>query len=404
MQKIAIIGAGPAGIYTSLFLKEFPGEVHLFEQNSDIGEKLKMTGGGRMNVTNKHFGVEQFSSSEKRPLLHLFKNPWFSKAEDLLKSLEVEYVWEKDRAILKSQNAIAEVARLKSLLLEQKNCSLGLNCDVQNIVEKDGSWEVQYLQHGAPMCKTFDKIILAGGGMYRVKDLKEKEKIYHLPISLGHKVTDEVKPSLSPLIFKDTKLRELKGIAFEGKLIDQKSKKSVQNDMIITHFGLSGPAVLDFTSLLSSDTAALCFLPGLEEVDFRNQLSSLRQGRQSLRKFLWEYLPKRVGDFHLTQISDNKSINFADLTKTQLECLLQNLYHYPIQNFQAPSYPSSWTTKGGVKLSEVNVNTLESKKAPGVHFVGEILDCDGLCGGYNISFTLVSGKIVAEAITAHSMS
>ncbi len=395
--KIAIIGAGPAGIYTALFLKDFKGEVILFDQNKDVGEKLKMTGGGRMNVTNKKFGIEQFSSLSERPLKHLFKNPLFTQAESLLQSIGVEYVWEKERAILKSQDAIAEVARLKDLLLEQENCSIILDSKVEKISDLDAKIVVSGKSLGQDFSDIFEAVVLSGGGMYRVRDLKSKEMIYDLPTQLGHTVTG-VDPSLSPLIFKDLKLRELKGIAFEGTLTDSENKKSIQNDMIITHFGLSGPAVLDFSSFRESEKVLLSFITSIDEASFLNQINQQRQGKHLLRKFLQSLLPKRVADFHLELLALKKSVNIADLSKLQVQQLCQNVFRYEISGFQSPAYPSSWTTKGGVVLDEINVATLESKKMKNVYFSGEIIDCDGLCGGYNISFALVTGKIVAESL------
>lgn len=458
-KKLAIIGAGPAGIYTALLLRNWPGEIHLFDQNRDIGEKLKTTGGGRMNVTNQCFGVDQFTGTSNNLLKRLFKNPHFQNREQILQRLGIEYQWEKKRAILQSQNAPLEVARLKQNLLAQPNLHLYLNhkCikietnkspltprrDLEGLKSsqnnsphpplppRGGAYQLTFETpiHEKPQKREvqgdieaqsasyqsirrsstgddnteirsfsgFSHILLAGGAMYRLRDLSPKDKIYSLPLQLGHTIT-EVSPSLSPLVFIDKKLRTLAGTSFEGTLTDPKNKKSITDDILITHVGLSGPAVLDFSAVRTSDQIELAFISNYPETTARAHTNTARQGAHRVRTWLRRYLTQRLSDFILEVSEISLESNFSDLSKNQVKKLLQNLYHYPIQNVQTKNYPSSWTTKGGVPLSEIQTATLESKLHPRVHFAGEILDCNGLCGGYNISFAAVSAQIVADAI------
>jgi len=235
--------------------------------------------------------------------------------------------------------------------------------------------------------------------MYRMRDMGEPSKIYSLPIQLGHTVTD-VNPSLSPLIFTDKVLRELKGISFEGILTDTQNKKTVTDDMIITHFGLSGPAVLDFSAYRESESIELCFTAALKENEFRDTFNNLRQGKNRVRAFLREYFTKNLADFFMTQANlDVKSL-IADAPKAKLHTLVQTIFHYPIPKVQSKNYPSSWTTKGGIRLEEIRTATLESKLTPNCYFAGEIMDTNGLCGGYNISFAAISAQIVTDAIRA----
>ena len=229
-MKIAIIGAGPAGIYSTLLLRDLAGEVHLFEQNADVGEKLKTTGGGRMNVTNKVFTDTEFTSHDQRWVERLFKNPHFENRYSILAALGIEYVWEKNRAILKSQNAVAEVARLKNLLLAQPNAQVHLNTKITAVVPDGEGFSVH--TENDPVGQKFDRVILTIGGMYRMKDMGPIEKIYALPQAFEHEITS-VKPSLCPLIFKDKALRPFAGINFVGCLNDKASGRSVTDDLLI---------------------------------------------------------------------------------------------------------------------------------------------------------------------------
>lgn len=396
-QRIAIIGAGPAGIYSALLLNNFKGEVHVFDQNKDIGEKLKTTGGGRMNVTNNKFTDQEFSSCSINLLKKIFKNPHIKNRHLIFKRLGIKYQWEKRRAILASQNAPLEVARLKNLVLSRPNISLHLEHKALEITQNDAGFKIKFGTPGNTHFLNFDKVILSGGGMYRLRDLGGTEKIYRLPLQLGHTITD-VNPSLSPLVFTDKALRELKGTSFEGILTDTQNKKSVIDDMIITHFGLSGPAVLDFSAFRESENIELCFTAQVKENQLRDAINQKRQGVHRLRGFLREHFTRTLSDFFMDVAQIDKEALIADLPKAKLHTLIQTIFHYPISQVQSKNYPSSWTTKGGVSLDEIQTATLESKLAPGCHFAGEIIDVNGLCGGYNISFAAISAQIVADAI------
>jgi len=393
MKKIAIIGAGPAGIYTTLLLNNFQGEVHLFEQNKDIGEKLKTTGGGRMNVTNKVFSDQEFSSCSVNLYRKIFKNPHVKNRFEILKKLGIEYQWEKNRAILKSQNAVAEVARLKKLLQKQHNCTLHCNTKIEHIEPSHGKFKING--------ENFDYVILTTGGMYRMFDSGDAQKIYQIPYQLGHHIT-EVSPSLCALIFKDQKLRNLSGIAFEGVLRDKQNNNSVQDDILLTHFGISGPAALDFSAVRESENIELSFIAHTTEPEFIKHFNQARNGKQGLKKFLKQYLPERLAQFHISESKITQNF-IADIPKVKLQALCKSIFHYPLPKCQPNSYPASWTTKGGVKLEEIKTHSLESKIIPNLFFAGEILDINGLCGGYNISFAMISAQIVADAILKQTL-
>ena len=148
-KKIAIIGAGPAGIFTALFLaKKYKTElinnnieIHIFEKNKKLGKKLKLTGGGRMNISNKILNPDTFFSSNERKKEHFFKSKYFEKSEiinniqqysviKLFKELEIQYFWEKNRAMLSSENARKDVEEMQERLNIQKNIYIHCNTEI----------------------------------------------------------------------------------------------------------------------------------------------------------------------------------------------------------------------------------------------------------------------------------
>ncbi|MFA6917938.1 MAG: aminoacetone oxidase family FAD-binding enzyme [Candidatus Gracilibacteria bacterium] len=396
-MKIAIIGAGPAGIFTSYFLRNFDGEVFLFEQNEKIGEKLKLTGGGRMNVTNKVFSAEDFSSSSKNLLKNLFKSPWVDRREELFEELGIKYKWENDRAILANESALAEVERLTDLLGKQKNLRIFTSCIVLKIEKIENGFIVKFEKENLSKEEEFDVVVVGSGGMFRIGDYGNAEKLYKIPLELGHTVTN-LKPSLCPIVVPNNPLKDLSGIAFNGKLFDVTGKKNVTGDILITHNGISGPAVLDFSSMMEGKNIELCFVAEETEENFEKEFWKLREGKETVKNFIHSFLPNRICDFLLRKNGITPETHIASIGKNVFKKLQKDLFHFELKDVNLPDYQFAWTTKGGIPLDEINVSTLESRLCGGLYFAGEVLDVNGLCGGYNISFAAISGKIASEAI------
>lgn len=391
-KKVAIIGAGPAGIFTALFLKNFSGEVHLFEQNADIGEKLKRTGGGRMNVANKKYDDSCFFSSSEE-----LKNIFFQKLSDydvvsLLKEINLEYGWEKDRAILKSQNAKEEVTRLKKRLCVQENCYLRLATKILSIENVQDAYEVS-----TPFGKElFDILVIASGGMFRIGEDSNKSAIYSLLTDLGHNIISP-KPSLSPLLLQEHLLKDISGVAIPMQFFTENIFPDA-NDGLITHFGFSGPVVLDFTAYWNGkDSVFINFLPHEEKSIFENTLQNPQFSKKQMLSFWASYLPKRLAEKFLFLANIPFTKRIAECSAKDWKKICELVFSYPLKNPSVLPYQGTWTTKGGVDLSEIKYS-LESKKQKNCFLAGEVIDINGLCGGYHISFCLQCAKIIAEGI------
>lgn len=389
-KRIAIIGAGPTGIFTTLFLEKFDGEIILFEQNKDIGEKLKITGGGRMNVTNKKFSAEDFFSSTLRLKDNFFKTSYTENREQLFDTLGVEYVWEKNRAILKSQDAKKEVLRLREKIAEQKNCSIKFSTKINDIKPtQDGKFEING--------EIFDICILTIGGMFRMKDSQtSKEYIYSLPSFFGHSVTS-TSPSLSPLRENHHLLKDCSGISLVAKIFS--GKQEITDSMIITHFGYSGPALLDFTAIWKrKEKIFINFCPDESQEKFSTGLRDTIQRKISIKKYLKNFLPAKLGEkiIEICEIDPQK--NCSEISKKEEKNLCSHIFSFPVTEPQTMPYQGTWTTKGGISLKEVNMHTLESKLQKNLFFGGEVLDIDGLCGGYHITLAAICGKKLSDAV------
>ncbi|PCI24847.1 hypothetical protein COB57_03705 [Candidatus Peregrinibacteria bacterium] len=392
MKKIAIIGAGPAGISTACFLKDFAGEVLLFEQNKRIGEKLRITGGGRMNVTNKKFSDAEFFSKNTRVLSHVFRHPYFQTPQTTLDALGVEYIWEDNRAILASGSAPKEVGRFHDILFRQKNLSLHFDSEVIHIEKQDEQFSLTLADKSVFVV---DRVVLSGGGMFRLRDNKSSQGIYALATQLGHTLCDP-QPSLSPLVIKDHPFVDLSGVSHTVTLFEKNKKNMVCDSIIFTHEGISGPGVLDFSAHYSDDGFYISFLPDMKEDELRAVIKKRRDGKNIIADFFIAKMPKSLFQFFEKRLNLPK--HFSELSKENEKKLIQDMCSFFVPSAMRKDFTFCWTTQGGIDMSEISANSFESKKVKNLFFAGEIVDINGLCGGYNISFAYVSGRIVGEGV------
>lgn len=394
-MKLAIIGAGPAGIFAAKFLENWNGEIHLFEANDHIGKKLSLTGGGRMNLTNKNLKVEHFFSENERTLKHIFKSGYARNYLDLFEDLGIKMKWEKNRSLLESEDAPGQVEQWEEEFRQQKNLTLRLKCNIKSLEKIEGKFMMKTSQDYE---KNFDAVLICSGGMLRLLEKKNEQEIYSTAKGLGHKIV-KPQPCLSPIKIINTPFKVLAGTAMEAKL--QSGKQSITDSLLFTHVGISGPAVLDFSAFWDKKEFEMSFLPELTEEEFAKEFQKLRNGRHTLMKLLLKYVRRRVAEFHAEKIKSIYKL-IADISKEDFKILQKNLFHWKISTGGTCSYEQSWTTRGGVSLDDINSATMESKLVDNLFFAGEVVDVSGLCGGYNITFAAISARMAAEEIKKRS--
>lgn len=387
MKKVAIIGAGPAGIYTALFLDNTNLQIDLYEKNNEIGKKLSITGGGRMNLANKNFSAQCFYSHEKNILKNIFKKRYENGVLGLFDKLGTQYIWEEDKAFLASGSAKLEVDRLHKMLEKKERVQIFLNEEVDQIETKDEKFLLKK--------QIYDYVIITSGGVVSLDG--ENKKAYKLPLQVGHEIT-ETSPALCPLVSSKNIFYGLEGLSLKCKLSTPEKSWSASGDLIFTHLGISGPAVLDFSLGYESGNIFINFLPNISPEDFRKIIDENRQGKILLKTFLARFFSRRftLWQMNLIKIPNDKII--ANLKKEELKKILKNIFCFEINGFKKADFVSSWTSKGGVKLNKLSYGSLESKLHKNLFFAGEVLDVTGLCGGFNISFAILSAKIISENI------
>ena len=395
MDDVLIVGAGPAGImaaYRAASCSEGQCRIILLEKNTEAGKKLLLSGSGQCNLTHagkiddflSHYGCQ---GRFVKPALFHFTNvdlvQFFSQRG--LPCLERE-----DGKIFPQTYQSRDVRRLLLQALAEKRVEIQYQQNVR---------EIRYLGERHFQVETENrsfqtrKLILTTGGQ-SYPGTGSTGDGFRLAERLSHTITP-LAPALTPVYVRDFALASCAGISLPQTLIAlwRGGRKITQHrgDLLITHVGLSGPGILDFSrDFQKGDTLSL--LLGSEEC----LLETLREkGGRELRKILSEKLglPQRLADTLFVQAKLSPQLRGCDLTRSQRQTLCQHVLQPSLEIARLGNFREAMVTKGGVALSEVNRLTMESRLLPGLFFAGEILDVDGDTGGYNLQFAFSSGYL-----------
>ena len=402
-MKVAIIGGGAAGIFSAINVREnYPNaEVVIFEKSKNLLSKIKISGGGRCNVTNGNNSIKELSKAyprggkKIRKTFQIFntKHAW-----QWFESKNVPLMLQADgRVFPKSQNSqtiidcfISETQRL--------GIKIELERGIKSINQVEGKLELEFTDNKIPG-KIFDKIIVATGGSPKRESLNWLEK-------LNHNIENPV-PSLFTFNMPNESIKSLMGVAVENVLVSiQGTKLKSDGPLLITHWGMSGPAILklsaygarvlsqqsykfnvqiNWVNILNNDTV-------LEEL---KNLSNINANKilSNVRPFL---LPERLWLFllHKSDLFANKK--WKDIGKNGMNKLVSVLTNDVYSVEGKTTFKEEFVTCGGVSLSSVDFNTMQSNVCKNLYFAGEVLDIDGITGGYNFQAAWTTGFIAAK--------
>lgn len=391
MKRIAVIGAGAAGCFCAAQLRRTMPEaaVTVFEAGPKALAKVAVTGGGRCNLTNDFQGIRSLTEAYPRGerlmkrALKAFSQEdtvhWFT-AEGVPCVLQEDHCW-----FPRSQDAMDVV---RCLLRAMKGAELRLHTPVTAVLPgPDGTFGVNG--------ETFDTVVVTTGGAARGLPFLE---------GLGLELVPPV-PSLFTFTVPDTGLRSLMGLVVDATLSLSGTPFKASGPLLITDWGLSGPATLKLSSHAArhlseagyKGTVAVNWLnQGEAEVRSKLQKTALESPQKLLSNTpllqgrLWEHLLRKAGL--------RAGIRWAELGSKGLNRLTATLTAdtYPLSG--KSKFREEFVTAGGVALSNINLNTLESKRYPGLYFAGEVLDVDAITGGFNLQAAWSTGYVCANSI------
>ena len=396
---VIIIGAGPAGLFTAVNIRNSK-DILVLEKNKYPGLKLLMSGSGKCNITQSgdvrnflaHYGDNhRFLSTA----INEFTN---NHLTEYLKSHGIPTFTDRNGKIFpKSENA----ADILNMLLNQckiKNIPVSCSENVNRVELNDGYFKINTNNETYSCTKL---VITTGGKSYPTTGSTGDG--YNFARALGHTII-KPKPALTPVYIRNYSFSEISGISLEDRKIslfrNNKKIKVHVGDIGFTHWGLSGPGILDFSRYIESNDVLKINLINTDNDNFRSIINetAANDGKMTLKRFLKMFeLPESLIKQILNELNLDWVIHLADINRNNRNKIIELFCEYPFIVERTGDYNIAMVTSGGVSTKEVSSGTMESKLIKNLFFAGEVLDIDGPCGGYNLQWAFASGWLAGLA-------
>lgn len=405
-RRVAVIGAGAAGMMAAIFAARNGADVAIIEKNNLTGKKLRITGKGRCNLTN-NCDINEFLNNVtgNGRFLYAALNR-FSPADtmEFFESLGVPLKVERGKRVFPVSDKASDIVKAlnKSILDEEIGLIhgkvTGLDISSQHVqgIYIDG------------VKKECDAIIVCTGGLSYPMTGSDGDG-YKFAVSAGHTITD-IKPSLVPIVSPSPVCRRMQGLSLKNvtfRIKQTENGKTIFEDfgeMMFTHFGVTGPIVLSSSAHISDIKpqkyfAEIDFKPALdyETLDARLLSDFSKNINKDFINSLGELLPQKAIEpmIEASGIDARKKVN--NITKEERRALVNAIKHFSIPLSGFRPIDEAIITKGGVCLKEINPKTMESKLVTGLYFAGEILDLDAYTGGFNLQIAFSTAVMAGEA-------
>lgn len=399
---IAIIGGGAAGFFAALSAKKhFPEhKVVIFEKSSKVLSKVKISGGGRCNVTNACFDNKKLASFYPRGENYLRKAfeifnaqstiDWFESRDVPLKTYPDNCIFPQSNDSQSIIDCLMKEAKLLGVEIKfnQSITEIKIGKSNFNLVTRDDSFMV-------------DRVIVTTGGQPKRSGLEWLEE-------LGHEIIEPV-PSLFTFNMPNNPIKELMGNVVEKTTVKVEGTKLIgKGPLLVTHWGMSGPAILQLSAwgarVLSEKNYNFAiivnWLDELKEDSLRKQLDQIihEHGGKMIGNLNPFPMTSRLWNFLLEKSEIHPEMRWKDLGKRICNKLVTTLLSDRYEVSGKTTFKEEFVTAGGVSLHDVNFKTMESKKVPGMFFAGELLDIDGITGGFNFQAAWTTGFIAGKNV------
>lgn len=402
-NSIFVVGGGAAGMMAAITAAENGAQVTLLERNDRLGKKLYITGKGRCNVTNDCAPEDFFQNVPRNPRFlysAIYAFPprevmaWFEARGCALKTERGNRVFpQSDKSASVIDALRAELRRLGVRVLQER---------ALDIVTQDGA--VCGIETDGGFHKT-ERVILATGGCSYPQTGSTGDG-YRMLEKLGHTIVPPV-GSLVPLVEKGYDCKQMQGLALKNvtlRLVNQKGKTVFEEfgELLFTHFGLSGPVVLSASAHMNEKDAYTVLLdlkPALDEqkLDLRLLRDFEKFQNRDFENALVELLPKSMIPVIVRRSGIPAEEKVHSITREQRRALLELMKRFPVEIACKAPVEEAIVTSGGVKVSEIEPGTMQSKRVHGLYAAGELLDVDAYTGGFNLQIAWATGRAAGLA-------
>ncbi len=382
---VIIIGGGAAGLFCAIEAGKRGRRTLVIEHNAQAGRKILISGGGRCNFTNIDTRPENFVSG----------NPHFCKSAlarytpqdfvELVKRYKIPF-YEKTLGQLFCRESSRQIVDMLLDECRMANVEINLDCSVKK-VRKNDLFELETTR--GPYSS--ENLVIATGGLSFPK-IGATAFGYDIATQFGLKLT-ETRPSLVALVLANGKsYTKLAGISVDALVTT--GKQSFRENILFTHRGLSGPAILQISNYWQKqEPISINLLP---DDDAEKILKDKRNSRQTLANFLGTLLPSRFAEGFVVANLPNKPMN--QLSGREIEQIAEMLNNWQVKFALTEGYDRAEVTLGGLSTSELSSQTMEAKKIAGLYFIGEVVDVTGWLGGYNFQWAWASGFAAGNSV------
>lgn len=396
---IIIVGGGAAGFFTAINIAEKNPKlkIAILERGKEVLSKVRVSGGGRCNVTHACFEPDELvkfyprGEKELRGPFHQFCSgdtiEWFEKHG-------VELKIEDDGRMFPVSNSSQTIIDCFLEASGKLGIKVLMGQSVQSIFKAENHWKIDTQDENYAT----EKLVLATGS---------NPKIWEMLQTQGHAIVSPV-PSLFTFNIKDSRIKELPGVAAKVTLNVKDTKLESTGPLLITHWGMSGPAILKLSAwgariLHDKNYQFTIFVNWLNDVDTEDAEKILKELKQEhakkavSKKSPFDF-PNRLWESLVLASEIEAETKWADLSKIQLQHLASQLTKAKFQVNGKSTFKEEFVTAGGIDLKEINFKTMESKLHQNLYFAGEIVNIDAITGGFNFQNAWTSGFILANNI------
>ena len=402
MKKVIIIGGGAAGFFTAINAKEMNPEldITILEKGKEVLQKVKISGGGRCNVTHACFEPKelvQFYPRGEKELLGPFHQFMTGDTFEWFENNGIPLKIEKDNRVFPESNSSQTIVDCFLNKTKRLGISVLKNHGVTTIQKQANSWLV-ITKKQQFVC---DAVVMAAGS---------SKKVWELSKTLRHSIISPV-PSLFTFNIKDARIKDLLGISVPNASVQlEDTNLEASGPLLITHWGMSGPAILKLSAFGARVLAEKNYeyqvqvnwlsRPTHKIVNVLLNLKKKHSKKQVIVRSPFEEIPKRLWERFVLATTIKTSFNWADVSHEQIDVLANQLTKSIFTAKGKSTFKEEFVTAGGVDLREINFKNFESKLQNNLFFVGEVLNIDAVTGGFNFQNAWTGGWLCAKALAS----
>lgn len=387
---VVIIGAGAAGLMCAATAGQRGRSVLLLDHAKAVGEKIRISGGGRCNFTNLFVSEKNFISKNPHFCVSALKRFTSSDFISLVKKHKIAF-HEKTLGQLFCDISSKQIVEMMLAECAAGAVKIKLETDVLEIKKTSEFFEIK-TKNELINCQS---LVIATGGL-SIPKMGATGFGYDVARQFGLKVTQTI-PALVPLTLDEKILSETKNLS--GVSVDaivSCGKINFREAILFTHRGLSGPAVLQISSYWKKGEKIVINLAPEVDIFAQLLLEKKSKPKQELQNFLAQFLPKSLANFLAAQANHNG--NLADLSNQKIKEIADSVNAWEVNPSGSEGYAKAEVTLGGINTDEISSKNFETKKVPNLFFIGEVLDVTGWLGGFNFQWAWASGKAAGESV------